>query len=265
MSVANLNDIGIHYAVSGNPSGKPVVLIHGFPFSHQMWDPQLSALETDYRVIRYDVRGHGRSEVGDGQYHFEFFVDDLLALLDELKLEQVVACGLSMGGYIALRAHERAPERFSALVLCDTRPEADSNEAKLKRAASMKSVRTQGVKAFADAFVKSVFAPRAFSEIPAAVEKIKSIILSNPTSGIRGTLLALASRTDSVASLARIQVPSLVIVGAEDSLTPPSVARSMHSMIPGARLVEIPGAGHLPNLEAPDAFNRALLDFLSAL
>src|SRR5512135_2423281 len=121
------------YVESGPPSAMPVVFIHGFPFSHEMWQPQLEAVGKRHRAIAYDVRGHGGSFAGDGQYTIEGHVDDLLGLLDTLKIKKTVIVGLSMGGYIALRALERNPERFRAAVLCDTRSEADTDEGKLRR------------------------------------------------------------------------------------------------------------------------------------
>src|SRR3972149_4779485 len=141
---ALINGWNTSYNIDGNASGQPVVFIHGFPFSQQMWRSQVAELSRDYRVITYDVRGHGKSEVGDSQFTIEFFVDDLIALLDHLRIEKAVVIGLSMGGYIALRAIERHPERFSALGLCDTRSEADSDEGKVKRSANIKLVKTEG-------------------------------------------------------------------------------------------------------------------------
>ena len=138
-----LNGIQINYVERGMPQGKPVVFIHGFPFNHSMWEPQMLALPNEYRAIAFDVRGHGDSDLADGQYSIEFFVDDLLALLDHLVVEKAILCGLSMGGYIALRAVERHPERVMALALCDTRSEADTNEAKVKRANQVKAVKNE--------------------------------------------------------------------------------------------------------------------------
>src|SRR5258708_10049293 len=126
------NDIETYYQISGKSASKPIVLVHGFPFTHEMWKPQIQALKSEFRVISYDLRGLGQSEHGKRPYPLEFFVDDLIGLLDKLKIEKTALCGLSMGGYVALRAVERNPERFSSLVLCDTRPEADGNEAKLR-------------------------------------------------------------------------------------------------------------------------------------
>jgi 3-oxoadipate enol-lactonase len=261
----NTNGLKIYYSDAGPKNGLPVVLIHGFPFRSAMWQPQIDALSGRYRVVAADVRGHGRSDAGDGQYTLEFFVDDLLALLDHLEIPSAVLVGLSMGGYIALRAAERNPDRVRALVLCDTRSEADSNEAKVKRSAHIRRVKKDGTGPFAEDFVKSVFSPEAFQNNPSAVEFIKEIIRNNPPAGICGTLLALASRTDATPSLPDIKVPTAVVVGEKDILTPPSLARAMQEKIPEAELHIIPGAAHMSNLENPEEFNKVLLDFLSKL
>lgn len=258
----SINGAQIYFTQTGPDGGVPIVLIHGFPFSHEMWSPQIEALKNDFRVIAYDVRGLGRSEAGDGQYMMEHFADDLIALLDHLKLAKVVACGLSMGGYIALRAIERNPERFAGLVLADTRAEADTNEGKLKRAAGIKSVKTGGVNAFAEGFLKAVFAPGTFTHNPQAVEKIRAIIEANSPLGICGAQIAMASRTDTSAALPKIAVPALVLVGEHDTLTPPAVSQTMAAQIPGAELKVIPQAAHMSNLENAAEFNAHLLSFL---
>ena len=249
----------------GESDARPIILIHGFPFSHEMWDPQIEVISKQSRVIAYDLRGHGKSGVGDGQYVLEFFVDDLVGLLDRLKIDRAVLCGLSMGGYIALRTMERNPERVSALILADTQAKADSNEAKLKRVAAIRSVKANGVNAYADSFVKSAFAPQSLGSKSEAVEKVKRIIQSNSALGICGSLLALLSRTDTVEALARINVPTLILVGEHDTLTPPTASQEMHSRIPSSEMHLIPAAAHMSNLENPDEFNRLVLDFLNRL
>jgi len=242
----------------------PVVFIHGFPFSQEMWQPQL-VLQSTYHLITYDIRGHGKTPAGDGQYMLEFFVDDLMDLLGMLKIQKAVLCGLSMGGYIALRAMERNPERVHALVLCDTRSEADSNEAKLKRAANIRTVKEKGVAAFAEGFLKAVFAPKSFETKPDAIDKIRKIILANPPLGICGTLMALASRTDTTASLAQIKVPTLIMVGDQDPVTPPAASEAMHKAISGSELHILPNAAHMSNIENPETFNQHLGAFLKKL
>ncbi len=262
---ATVNGVEVDFVDVGVPNTLPVVLIHGFPFSHEMWAPQIEVLQKRFRVIAYDLRGHGRSGVGDGQYTLEFFVDDLLALLDHLKIVRAVLCGLSMGGYIALRTVERNPDRVRGLILADTQAKADSNEAKLKRAAAIKSVKANGVKAYAEGFLKSVFAPQTFTNNKAAVEKIRKIIEANSPLGICGALLALASRTETTEALYSIKVPTLILVGEHDALTPPSASQEIHNKIPNSEIHVIPNAAHMSNLENSEEFNKHILDFLGKL
>lgn len=260
---AQLNNGNIHYVETGKPLGFPVVFIHGFPFSHAMWRTQMDAAGAEgYRVVGYDLRGHGQSDVGDGQYTIESHVDDLIALLDHLKIAKIVIVGLSMGGYITLRALERSPERFSAAVLCDTRSEADSDEGKIKRAGGIKNVKKNGSESFANDFVKAVFAKESLEKIPTVVESIRGIISHMPPLSIAGTLLALAARTDTTSSLASIVIPTLILVGEHDITTPPSASRAMHDNIRGSELHMVPGAAHMSNLENPAFFNQKLLGFL---
>ena len=250
---------GISLSDEGVAGGLPVVLIHGFPFNRGMWGPQTLVLSKTFRVISYDVRGHGASEVGDGQYSVEFFVDDLISVLDHLKLKQAVLSGLSMGGYIALRAAERNPERVKALVLCDTKSQADGNEAKIKRAASVLSVKKNGSTAFAQEFVKAVLTENNLKTKPELVRFVVGLISGNTSAGIAGTLLALAARTDTTAALSKMSFPALILVGDQDKLTPPSASEEMLKVLPKAEMGVIPQAAHLSNLENPEAFNEKLL------
>ncbi len=259
---ATINDIPIHYVETGASSALPVIFLHGFPFSHEMWASQLQAVGASYRAIAYDIRGHGESFVGDGQFSIEGYVDDLIGLLDYLKIQTTVIVGLSMGGYITLRALERNPERFKAAVLCDTRSEADSNEAKLRRFAGVSAVKKNGSAIFADGFVKAVFAPESFSKKSAAVAEIRRIIEFTSPLSIAGTLLALAARTDTTPSLPNIKVPTMILVGEFDLITPPAASQTMHERIPGSELHIIPQAAHMSNMENPDFFNEKLLYFL---
>ena len=260
-----LNGITMNYTERGLPQGLPVVFIHGFPFSHSMWEPQMKALPNNIRAVTYDVRGHGESDVADSIYTIELFVDDLIALLDHLSIERAVLCGLSMGGYIALRAFERHAERFKALILCNTRTEADTNEGKVKRSASIRTVKAEGVAAFADGFVKAVFAEKTFQANPSAVEMIRALIKRNSPLGICGTLIALAARTDTTAVLPSIRIPTLILVGAEDKLTPPSASESMRDRIAKSEMHVIPNAAHMSNLENPEEFNAHLIHFLKRM
>jgi pimeloyl-ACP methyl ester carboxylesterase len=170
-----------------------------------------------------------------------------------------------MGGYIALRAIERHSERFRALILADTRSEADGNDAKVKRATQAKAVKIDGAKKFAEGFVKAVFWEKSFQTKPEAVDMIRSIIEKTSPRGIAGTLMALASRTDTTASLPNMTIPTLILVGEHDAITPTSASQSMKEKIPNAELHIIPEAAHMSNLENPAEFNNHLLNFLKRL
>ena len=265
---ASINNSLCHYIDIGISTGVPVVLIHGFPFSHKMWTfpgGQTEALAARYRVIAYDVRGHGESEIGDGHYTIELFVDDLIGLLDHLGISKAVLVGLSMGGYIALRATERHPDRVRGLVLCDTKSDSDSNEAKIKRAASIKSIKANGPRVFAEGFVAGVFTPESMTAKAEAVKAIQSIIERTAPISLCGTTLALAARTDTTAFLPSIAVPVLIMVGERDLLIPPAVSEAMKEKIPNSEIRLIPNAAHLSNVENAPEFNTHLLEFLQKI
>ncbi len=255
------NGTKIYYDDEGQPSGSPIVLVHGFPLSHEMWASQIEVLKSAYRVVAFDLRGQGRSEVGDGQFTLEFLVDDLIALLDHLKIEQAILCGLSMGGYVSLRAVERNTQRVSGLVLCDTKSEADTNETKLARAASIRALKKDGVETYAETFLKGALAPTSLKDRH-IVETSAKMIRQNQALGLCGTLLALAGRTDTTSFLPKIQVPTLILVGEQDTITPPEHSHRMQSLIQNSELHIIPQAGHMTNLENPTIFNTHLLKFL---
>ncbi|MFH0990382.1 MAG: alpha/beta fold hydrolase [bacterium] len=258
-----LNNFTINYTERGLPQGSPIIFIHGFPFNHSMWDPQMMALPNHYRAITYDIRGHGLSEIGDGQYTIDLFVEDLIALLDHLVIDRTTVCGLSMGGYIALRALERYPERFNALILSNTRAESDSNETKVKRFATFKMIKERGVSVFAEQFVQSIFSDDTKSKNDALVNSFTRLIQTNSPLGICGTILALASRTDLLAGLSQIAIPTLILVGEHDTLTPVSASRTMREHIQRSTLKVISHAAHISNLENPIEFNKVLVEFLN--
>lgn len=255
----------LHAVDQGDPQATPLVFIHGFPFSHQMWHAQIQAFQGSFRTVAYDLRGLGESSLGDGQYTIEGHVDDLIAVLDHLGIDKAVIAGLSMGGYITLRALERHPERFRAAILADTRSEADTDEAKITRARALAAVKARGSLWFAEDFVKKVFAEQSFTRVPEAVELIRNTIARTPPLAIAGTLLALAARTDTTASLSAIAVPTLILVGEHDATTPPAASRAMHERIRGSELHIIPDAAHMSPLENAPEVNRRISDFLARL
>jgi 3-oxoadipate enol-lactonase len=252
----------INTAESGNPSARPVIFVHGFPFSHMMWHNQLQMVSKEYRVVAYDIRGLGESTPGDGPFTLEGHVDDLIALMDYLLIDSTAIVGLSMGGYIALRALERNPERFAAAVLCDTSSAADTNEGRLNRAKAITDIMKRGSAAFAGEFLQKVFAPGSFQRVPDEIALIRDIITRTPPRVIAGMQLALAARTDTTASLDALHIPTLILVGEHDAITPPEASRAMHKRIAGSALHIVPDAGHMSPMENPGVVNAHVMQFL---
>ncbi|MBI3394932.1 MAG: alpha/beta fold hydrolase [Spirochaetia bacterium] len=257
---------GLYFEMAaGSSSGaSAVVFIHGFPFNSAMWAGQVSAAQAmGLSTLVYDVRGLGRSS-GDGQYTVESHVDDLFGLLDHLNLKNVIGVGLSMGGYILLRALEREPGRFKGAVLCDTKSEGDPNEVRLKRAENIKVVKEKGPAVFADAFIPGVFAPANIASGAPYVEQIRRVIAGQTAAGIAGNLLALASRSDTTGVLSKLSLPVLFLCGELDKTTPPSVMQEMQRLVPGSKMHLIARAAHMSNLENEGDFNARLVEFLKS-
>jgi 3-oxoadipate enol-lactonase len=248
---------------AGDLRGHPVVLLHAFPMSSAMWEPQLEALKA-YRLILPDFRGFGSTALS-APWFIEHAVDDLWETLSSIGVEKAVLVGLSMGGYVALRAVEKKPARVKALVLCDTRAEADANENKIKRAAAVDFVRSRGVAPFLDPFLNDSLASKTKAEKPKVVEFLKGVALKSSPDAVMAALAALASRGDMTAALPGIKVPAAVFVGSQDKITPLPLAEFMRARIPGAELHLIPDAGHFSNAENPEAFNERLVSFLKRL
>lgn len=262
-----IGDISISYLIKKSTiEGAPtMIFLHGFPFNKNMWREQLHVLEDSITGIAVDIRGHGLSTAGHGFFSIDCFAKDLLAFIDKLAIEKIILCGISMGGYIALRAQQLFPERISGLVLCDTHSKADTNQMKIKRFDSIQALLQHGRRPFALGFVENVFGKKAIRESAPAIELIKSSIRRNNLNNICSTLLALAARTDCSEVLDSITVPTLLIRGSEDKITPKEDMLELHRKIKNSRYEEINEAGHLPNLEDPEKFNALLLNFVEAL
>lgn len=258
-AIVNVNGIRMNYREFGKGE-PPMVFIHGFPFNQTMWDEQVEALKGSMRIITYDIRGFGKSEQGAQRPSIELYADDLIALMDALSIQKAHVCGLSMGGYILLNAVDRFPDRFSSIVLADTQCLADSEEGKQKRLESIKNIDEKGLEVFAEKFLKGAFSPSAPD---AAVEKIRSVILQNNPEVVKAALVALAERKESCSHLKNVKVPSLIICGENDELTTLPQSEFLFNNIPGAKMHAIEKAGHLSNLEQPDAFNRHLKEFIA--
>lgn len=248
---------------SGVPAGLPVVFLHAFPLSSEMWEPQRKALK-EFRVLALDMRGFGNTSLV-APFLIEHMVDDVLETLDACGVEKAVFLGNSMGGYVALRLAEKAPGRVKALVLADSRAEADSNEARLKRAAAIESVRTRGMSAFAEPFLKGALAPQTWSRSPMAVDFLRQMIVKASPEAVMNALTALAARTETLPALSDFRFPALILVGSHDQLTPLACSETMRGRIAGSELHIIPDAGHFPSVENPAVFNDRLLSFLKRL
>jgi pimeloyl-ACP methyl ester carboxylesterase len=256
---------GVNLAVDVRGEGPAVLFVHGYPLDRTLWQHPLGAL-TGFRRIAPDLRGLGLSDAPDLGYSMATYADDLAALLDALQADQVVLCGLSMGGYIALEFARRYRSRLRGLVLMDTRAEADTAEARKAREAAMQVAREKGAAAIATQMLPKLFAPGADKMMPQVVERVRVMIEGAPVKGIVGALSAMRDRPDSTPTLAELDgLPTLVVVGDQDQTSSPAVARAMSGAIPGAMLSIIPGAGHLPPVEQPIATTRVLAEFLQSL
>ncbi len=258
---ATIDGAAIEYDVRGE--GPAILLLHAFPLGLFMWDAQVESLAATHRVVRFDARGFGGSAPSDGPLTMERIADDGALLLDHLGIEKAVVGGCSMGGYAAFAFVRRHTQRLVGLVLQDTRAGADSAEAKANRATLAARVLAEGASAAAEAFLPKLVGVTTAAERPALVAAVRDRILATPPQGIANALHGLGARADSRETLPTIEVPTLVLVGAEDVLTPPGEAAIMAAAIPRARLDVIAGAGHLANLENPEAVNAALRAFLA--
>ena len=254
---------GIHIACDDQGQGVPVVLLHGFPFSRRMWAGQAGLLTRVCRLITPDLRGFGESE-GTPE-SVEQLAADVHALVEELKIPSFVLAGFSMGGYVAFRYLAAQAGRVRAVMLLDTRPEADAPDARQRRYAGIERITREGPAGFLDDFAKLLVSPRTAETRPEVVTEVRRLMEGTRVESLAGALRAMAERPDSTPLLPSIAVPTLVVVGEDDKATPVESARKMAATIPGAQLVIIPGAGHVSNLEQPDAFNQALITFLRRL
>ena len=247
---------------TGNKNNPSILFIHGFPFDHYMWDAQVERFSDSNYCITYDVRGLGSSAVGDGQFTMESFVDDLEDVIDNLNLDKPTLCGLSMGGYISLRAAERMEEKLGALILCDSKSLADTDEGKVNRARGIKQINDDGVEKFVGEFISNCFADKFKHNNKSDYETIVNRAKTYDSIGLKGCLLAMAGRTDTTSHLHNISIPALVICGEEDNLTPPEVMRSMADKIRNSKFITIEGAGHLSPVEEPAIVNLEIEKFL---
>ena len=255
---------GLELAYEEAGSGMPLLLVHGWPHDHSMWEGQLGGLATYARVLAPDLRGIGGSTVR-GPYTIDQYADDLVAFLDALGIARAVVCGLSMGGYIAFAMLRRHRGRIRGLVLADTRATADTDELRANRAKLIASIEQEGMTALAERQLQPTLARSTIERHPALVETVRHMMASVSPEGAIGALRAMAERPDSTPLLGAIEVPTLVVGGAEDGITPPDVLRSMAAAIPKSRVEILEQGGHLCPLERPAAFNHVVSEFLGTL
>lgn len=258
-------DVGhVELAVDVRGEGLPVLFVHGFPFDRTMWRHQLAAL-TKWKRIAPDLRGAGASSAPADGYSMARYADDLVALLDALGTRPVVVCGLSMGGYIAFELLRRFADRVIGLILVDTKAEADSAAAKLGRDQLVGVAEREGPDAVIEQLLPKLLAAATVNAQPEVAEHVREMARRWPLPGLVGAIRALRDRPDSTPLLPHVKVPTLVVAGAEDQITPPEGMKAMAQTIPGARYAEIRAAGHIAPLEQPLATTRVIADFLESL
>lgn len=240
----------------------PLVLIHGHPFDRTMWHPQITEFATSRRVVAPDLRGYGASPVIPGITQLSSFAEDIAVLLDDLGVDDFVLAGLSMGGQIAMECYRQFPHRIRGLVLADTFPAAETEAGKATRNAMADRLLREGMTGYADEVLYKMIAPYADADVAAHVHRMMT---ATAPEGAAAALRGRAERPDYRDLLTTVTVPALVVVGADDEYTPVKDAESMHAALPDSTLRIIEGAAHLPNLERPKDFNRALADYLTKI
>jgi pimeloyl-ACP methyl ester carboxylesterase len=254
-------------AASAPIQSRALLLLHAFPLQARMWEPQLAAAPAGWRLVAPDFRGFGQSEPDASGFDVFMgdYADDAAALLDALGIGRAVVAGLSMGGYVAFGLLAQAPGRVAGLVLADTKPEGDTAEARAGRQQMIALLRERGVPGIVDQMVPRLLSDATRRERPDIERRVRELGSANSADGVGAALVRMMDRPDATSLLPTIACPTLVIVGEQDTTTPPAQARALQQEIRAAELVEIRGAGHLSNLEQPDAFNAALFSFLGEI
>lgn len=253
------NGIVLHCELSGPTDAPWLVFSNSLATDLTMWDGQAAYFSRFYRVLRYDQRGHGKSEAPTGRYTFDMLIDDAIALMDALDVESAHFCGLSMGGATALGLAQRRPERLDRVIVCDS-PCVSSPASASQWEGRIAVAGNQGMAALADPTVARWFPPEIVAAKPPHLARIREMILRTPVDGFIGCAAALADH-DFGSRVSTVTRPVLFLVGGRDGTTPVAM-RQMHERLPGSSFVELPGAGHISNLDQPDLFNRAVDDFL---
>jgi 3-oxoadipate enol-lactonase len=257
------DDTEISYEVLGN--GPAVVLLHPFPANHGIWMPVAESLAGRYRCILPDLRGHGDSPPGPGPTTMEKHAADVLRVCDDAEVGRAVFAGVSIGGYVLFEFWRRHRERVAALILCDTRAQADTDEGRRNRLQSAEDVQKHGPAPFLDTMMEKLVGASTRRNRPDIATEARAMMYRMPVAGIVAVQQGMAARPDSIPTLKTIDVPTLVLVGDEDTLTPPADAELMQRNISGSRLQVVPAAGHYAVFEQPDFAKRVIRQFLDGL
>ena len=257
------NGIYINYELSGQNGANTVMLSHSLGSDLTMWSAQMEPLENIFRVLRFDTRGHGKSDAPQGKYTLEQLGDDAVALMDALGIEKAHWVGISMGGMIGQSIALNHPDRLMSLVLCDTAAIVSEEDQPVWQD-RIDTARNKGLEPLLQGTLERWFTAPFLSQNPPAVEQIREQYLATPVSGFIGCSEAIR-RLNYIDRLHEIHMPTLIMVGKEDLGTPVTLSRAMHERISNSRLVVIPSAAHLSNVEQPEAFTAALIDFLEEL
>ena len=263
MATIDVGGVSLHYTDEG--AGEPVVLVHGFPLSGELWLPQRAALTARYRVIAPDLLGHGRSDPPHGDCSMDHYADAVVAVMDTLGIGQAILGGLSMGGYVVMAILRRRPDRVRGIMLMATKATPDTPAGKQGRDDMIALARSEGPAAVAEKMLPKMLTQRSRAENPQLVEFVRSMMARTSEDGIVSALVALRDRPDSTLTLGAYRGPALILAGAEDELIPASEAEAMHYSLASSRLELVPDAAHLLNLEQPDIVNRHVLTFLDRL
>jgi 3-oxoadipate enol-lactonase len=240
-----------------------LVLVHAFPLNARFWEPQLALADHGWRVLAPQLGGVDGGREQPPTTSIDDYAGSVFDLLDQLHVHQAVIGGLSMGGYVTMAMFRHAPRYFQGMVLADTRPQPDTPEGLEARARMLQLLRDKGPSAIADEMMPKLLGETTRRSRPEIADRVRSLILSNSSDSIAGAIAALRSRLDSTELLGTVRCPTLILVGDEDTLTPPELSRGLHRAVAGSELVVVPGAGHLASLEQPEAFNEALARFLT--
>ncbi len=262
MAFVRAGDITVHYLLEGPENAPVVMLSNSLGTSLAVWDAQAAALRGKYRVLRYDTRGHGLTDVtpaGNSGYSMDQLADDAAALIRALGLKRVHLCGLSIGGMLGQRLAAKAPELLASLILCDTAPYMNPQVWDERIAA----IRKSGLEIVAEGTMQRWFTQRFHETQPDAVKGIRNMLVRTPAEGYIGCAYAIRDM-DLRADDAKIICPTLIVVGEDDPATPVSAAREMNAAIKGSKLVIVPQCAHIVTVEQPAALNRALGEFLAA-